>query len=160
VREARPRSHFVLAGTGVDASNEALMLGIHAAGLAEHVQLLGERRDVAAVLAALDVYVSSSSVEAFSNSLGEAMSCALPCAVTDVGDSAFIVGDTGRVVPARDPAALADAMIALHDLGPAGRAELGAQARQRVLADFDIESVAGRYASLYETLIRDARAAT
>lgn len=160
VREARPASHFVLAGTGVDRDNDALMRAIHDAGLAEHVHLLGEQRDVAGVLAALDVYVSSSAtIEAFSNSVGEAMSCALPCVVTDVGDSPSVVGDTGRTVPPRDPEALAAAMIAMHDLGRAGRAALGAQARQRVLSEFDIEAVAGRYAALYGTLAGGARSA-
>jgi len=67
------------------------------------------------------------------------MSCALPCVVTDVGDSAFIVGDTGRVVPPRDPAALAAAMIDMVDLAAEQRALLGVQARRRVSAEFDIE---------------------
>lgn len=152
VLQERPASAFVLAGTGVDADNAALMGAVRAAGLAEHVRLLGERRDVADVMAALDVYVSSSTVEAFSNSIGEAMCCALPCVVTDVGDSAAIVGDTGRVVPPRAPEALAAAMLALHDLGAPGRAALGARARQRMETEFDIEAVAARYAALYREL--------
>jgi len=157
VLAARPASRFVLAGTGIEGSNEVLMGAVHAHGLADHVHVLGERRDVASILAALDVYVSSSvSVEAFSNSVGEAMSCALPCVVTDVGDSSSVVGGTGRVVPVRDSAALAAAMIAMHDLGSAGRAALGGQARQRVLSQFDIEAVAGRYATLYDALTGSA----
>ena len=154
VHEQRPSSRFVLAGTGVEADNEALMRTVHEAGLGDHVQLLGERADVARVLAALDVYVSpSTSIEAFSNSVGEAMSCALPCVVTGIGDSPLIVGDTGKSVPARDPAALAAAMIEMIDLGETGRAALGARARQRITAEFDIEAVAGRYAALYGALI-------
>jgi glycosyltransferase involved in cell wall biosynthesis len=85
------------------------------------------------------------------------MSCGLPCVVTEVGDSPFVVGDTGRVVPPRDPQALAAAMIALHDAGAAGRAALGAQARERIVAEFDIEAVATRYAALYRTLVDDVR---
>jgi glycosyltransferase involved in cell wall biosynthesis len=158
VHEVRPATRFVLAGTGVDADNEALVRAVAAAGLQQQVHLLGERSDVASVLAALDVYVSSSaSIEAFSNSVGEAMSCGLPCVVTEVGDSPFVVGDTGRVVPPRDPQALAAAMIALHDAGAAGRAALGAQARERIVAEFDIEAVATRYAALYRTLVDDVR---
>ena len=153
VRDARPATRFVLAGTGVDTGNEALMRVVHEAGLGQHVQLLGERADVAGLLAALDVFVSSSAGEAFSNSVGEAMSCALPCVVTDVGDSALIVGDTGMAVPPRDPGALAAAMIEMVDLGPARRASLGARARQRITAEFDIEAVARRYAALYDTLV-------
>lgn len=159
VREARPASRFVLAGTGVETGNEALMRVVHEAGMGDHVQLLGERNDVAGVLPALDVYVSSSTGEAFSNSLGEAMSCALPCVVTDVGDSRWVVGDAGKVVPPRDPAALAAAMVGMIDLGQARRAEMGLRARQRVRADFDIEAVAARYAALYSSLVQSETAA-
>jgi glycosyltransferase involved in cell wall biosynthesis len=160
VREARPASCFVLAGRGVDEKNTALIRAVHDAGLAGHVRLLGERSDVASVLAGLDVYVSSSAaIEAFSNSVGEAMSCALPCIVTDVGDSPLVVGDTGLVVPPRDPAALAAAMIAMVDRGAAQRGALGTRARDRIVAEFDIEAVAARYASLYASLIEDARSA-
>jgi glycosyltransferase involved in cell wall biosynthesis len=157
VNDARPGACFVMAGTGVDADNRALAEAIADAGLADRVRLLGERRDVASLLAGLDVYVSSSArIEAFSNSVGEAMSCALPCVVTDVGDSPAIVGNTGRVVPPADPAALAEAMIAMADLGAAGREALGLRARQRVLAEFDLEAVAGRYADLYRELAGSA----
>jgi len=126
---------------------------VHEAGLGDHVQLLGERGDVAGLLCALDVFVSSSVGEAFSNSVGEAMSCALPCVVTDVGDSELIVGDSGMAVPPRDAGALAAAMIEMVDLGPSRRATLGVRARQRITAEFDIEAVARRYAALYETLV-------
>ena len=156
VRAQRPASRFVLAGTGIVAGNEALMRAVHEAGMGDHVHLLGERGDVAGLLAALDVYVSASTgIEAFSNSVGEAMSCALPCVVTDVGDSPFIVGDTGSVVPPRDPAALAAAMTEMIELGAARRAELGSRARRRITADFGIEAVASRYAALYSSLTLD-----
>lgn len=160
VHAQRPATRFVLAGTGVDQDNGVLARWIEAEGLHGCVHLLGERSDVAGVLPALDVYVSSSiSIEAFSNSVGEAMSCGVPCIVTDVGDSPFIVGDTGRVVAARDPQALSAAMIGMCDLGRAGRATLGTQARARIVADFDIEAVAARYAELYATLAGAQRSA-
>jgi glycosyltransferase involved in cell wall biosynthesis len=63
------------------------------------------------------------------------------------------------VVPPADPDALAEAMISVHDLGRSGRAALGAQARQRVVSEFDIEAVAARYAALYDVLSARARGA-
>ena len=158
VRNARPATCFVMAGTGVDANNRELMQAIHEAGLEDRVHLLGEQRDIAALLSGLDVYVSSSArIEAFSNSVGEAMSCALPCVVTQVGDSPTVVGETGRVVPPSDHVALADAMIAMVDLGKEGRGALGEQARRRIVSEFDIEAVAERYAALYRDLTASRR---
>lgn len=157
VRKARPNVRFVLAGTAVDPRNVEIARVIAETGLDGYVRLLGEQRDcVASLLAALDVYVSASAREAFSNSIGEAMSCALPCVVTEVGDSSQVVGDTGRAVPPNDASALADAMIAMVDLGSTGRADLGERARKRVRAEFDIEAVAQRYADFYRTLIEGA----
>lgn len=153
VAQARAQARFVLAGTGVVDTQPALRDAIDAAGLAGRVHLLGERADVPAVLSALDVLVSSSwGVEGFPNTVGEAMCCGLPCVVTDIGDSAALVADCGRVVPPRDPAALAAQMQALADLGAEGRASLGARARRRMQSAFGLDAVAARYAGLYHEL--------
>jgi len=78
--------------------------------LADRVIWLDSRRDIVAIYSALDVLVSSSIGEGFSNVIGEAMSCGIPCVVTDVGDSAMIVGDPTRVVNPRDPEMMASAI--------------------------------------------------
>src|SRR4029079_13179023 len=61
---------------------------------------------------------STSRAESFSNAIAEAMACGIPCVVTDVGDSARIVGTSGLVVPASNPGALAAAWESALD-GPA-----------------------------------------
>jgi len=85
------------------------------------------------------------------------MACGVPCAVTDVGDSAWIVGDTGKVVPPRDPAALATAIGDLLALSPDARRALGLAARRRVVENFSIADVVRRYEDLYTELTGDVR---
>jgi glycosyltransferase involved in cell wall biosynthesis len=146
-----PNVQFVLAGNGVDEKNPTLCQLIHELGIAEGIHLLGERQDIPRLTAALDIASSASYTEAFPNVIGEAMSCAVPCAVTDVGDSAWIVGNAGRVVPPRDSEALANAWKELIELGPEGRKALGKAARVRIIESFSLNSVVARYESLYET---------
>jgi glycosyltransferase involved in cell wall biosynthesis len=141
---------FVLAGRGVDERTAPLVQARAAAGLADRVRFLGERADVPRLSAAFDVAVlSAAHSEGFPNVLGEAMACAVPCVSTDVGDSAWIVGDTGRVVPPRDPAALAAAIRELLELAPAERRALGARARARIVEHFPLEGIRPLYERLY-----------
>ncbi|MDD3609756.1 MAG: glycosyltransferase [Halothiobacillaceae bacterium] len=146
----RPGVHVLLAGRGVDGDNASLREVIATTGLGGQVHLLGEVADIASLHAALDVEVSAShTVEAFSNAIGEAMACAVPCVVTDVGDSAAVVGTTGRVVPPSDEAALAAALQELLALPVPARRALGQQARERIRQHYDLEAVARTYAALY-----------
>lgn len=149
VAEVLPAVTFLLAGQGITWSNATLAGWIRAVGLQAHVRLLGVRHDMPAVFSALDVLALSSRAEGFPNVLGEAMCCEVPCAVTDCGDAADIVGPTGRVAPRGDASALAHAMLDLLAVSPAVRAALGRQARERVIARYDLQGVARRYAELY-----------
>ena len=92
-----PNAAFIMVGTHIDKSNNRLLAWIDECNMAEKMYLLGIRDDIAFLMSAFDVLVSSSYGEAFPNVIGEAMSCATPCVVTDVGDSAFIVGEYGVV---------------------------------------------------------------
>lgn len=147
-----PTVHFVLAGKGIDKGNRELMRVVEAAGVHQVTRLLGLRSDIPRLMAALDILASSSSGEAFPNVLGEAMACGVPCAVTDVGDSAYIVSDTGRVVRSGDMPGLAGAMEELLALAPDARAALGERARARVAEHFEIAKVVRRYEAFYEEL--------
>lgn len=149
---------FVLCGRGVDISNGELMRLIGGGNLDGHIYLLGERHDIPRLTAALDVAVSSSCYgEAFPNVVGEAMSCGVPCVVTDVGDSAAIVGDTGKVVPPGDDAALTAALLAVLAMSQAERRALGMRARQRVIDLYSLDSIAQQYELLYEAVIGESK---
>ena len=152
VARERPDVRFVLCGHKVDAANTGLVAEVAALGLAGRCHLLGPRRDVARVYAALDVLASSSISEAFPLVVGEAMASGVPCVVTDVGDSALLVGTTGKVVPPRNAAALTAALGAVLAMPPGERAALGSAARQRVRENFALDDVARRYEALHEQL--------
>lgn len=152
-----PHVHFLLAGQGIDTGNAVLMQAITQADVLANTHLLGLRSDIPELMAALDVLASSSYGEAFPNVLGEAMACGVPCAVTDVGDSACIVGDTGRVVASGDMAGLAAGLEALLALPVTEKALLGERARARVAEHFEIGTIVRRYEAFYEGLLANVR---
>ena len=146
-----PDVHFILIGSGVDRENQVLHQLIQDLGLFNRIHLLGERSDMPCLTTALDIATSASAYgEAFPLVVGEAMSCEVPCAVTDVGDSAWIIGNTGRVVPPRDSEALANAWKDLIELGAKGREALGKAARARIIEHFSLDAVVAQYERLYE----------
>jgi glycosyltransferase involved in cell wall biosynthesis len=148
-----PEAHFILCGDSITRENPQLTEWIDAARVRSRCHLLGRRLDMPRLSAALDVATSSSSFsEAWPLAVGEAMACGVPCAVTDVGDSSVMVGDTGRVVPPKNPQALADAWHGLLTLGPDERARLGQAARRRMEDHFDLLGAVAKYEKLYEEL--------
>jgi glycosyltransferase involved in cell wall biosynthesis len=97
-------------------------------------------KDMAAAYNALDLCSSSSYGEGTSNAIAEAMACGVPCVVTDVGDSALIVGDTGVVVPPKNPDALAVGWAAMIER-LAGNPGLRAAARKRIESNLSAETL-------------------
>jgi glycosyltransferase involved in cell wall biosynthesis len=150
-----PNVHFLLAGTEVDAENARLVKLIAETGVQEKFHLLGRRDDIPRLMASLDLLASSSWGEAFPNVLGEAMACGIPCVVTDVGDSALIVGETGRVIPAGDMTGLAHAMRNMLEMSVTERSKLAFLVRKRVTDLFEIRSVVSQYEALYTSLAVD-----
>lgn len=152
LHEQKPDVHFVLCGLNVTWGNAQLAEWIEAAGLRARCHLLGLRQDVPRLFAMMDVATTASRSEAFPVAIGEAMACGIPCVVTDVGDSARIVGRTGIVVTPEDPVALAEAWRRLIDAGPEVRHRLGRDARQRVEEHFALPVVVERYQAIYASL--------
>ena len=141
-----PDAWFLLCGNGINEANPAVRDLAVRAGVAERTCLVGLRADMSRVMAAMDVYVSSSAFgEGFSNVIGEAMAVGVPAVVTDVGDSALLVGDTGAVVPPRQSAPLAAHVLELLELPASARQERSRRARERIAREFSIDSVLDRY---------------
>jgi len=144
--------HFILVGKGVEWKNTNLVRQIPGF-LQEHFHLLGERNDIENITSALDIASSTSYGEGFSNSIGEAMASRVPCVVTDVGDSSYIVGETGLVVSPRNPDAVAKAWEKILNMDEEERLDLGRAARNRILSHFSIERVAKQYEHLYTKML-------
>ncbi|HSU67279.1 MAG TPA: glycosyltransferase [Tepidisphaeraceae bacterium] len=147
-----PHVHFLLCGNKIDPENAELMAQIQSAGVESVCHLLGPRRDVPKIHASLDILASSSVSEAFPLTVGEAMACGTPCVATDVGDSALMIGDTGKIVPASNSPALAVGWAALLRMDASERVRLGTAARRRVRELFDLTSVTRRYEAVYHEL--------
>lgn len=142
--EARKNLRFVCVGGGQQEYAGRLEELANSLGLGQRIIWAGPRSDMPAVLSALDIASSSSSFgEGFSNAIAEAMACERPCVVTNVGDSARIVGAAGEVVPPRDPDALADALARM--LNRIERVpDIGRQARARIANEFSVERMVSR----------------
>jgi glycosyltransferase involved in cell wall biosynthesis len=148
-----PQARFVCIGGDGMADRDGLQRLADELGLGERVIWAGYRQDMAAVLSALDIHTSASAFgEGFSNTVAESMAAGVPNAVTDVGDSSLIVGDTGEVVPPRNPARLADAWRALVTLDDAQRRRRSAACRARIDENYSRATMVDRMAALYSNL--------
>lgn len=145
VGHERPDARFVIVGDGDPAHVTPVRERSAALALDQRIVWAGARRDMPAVYNALDVDVLCSIGEGLPNVIGEAMACGVPCIVTDVGDCALVVGDTGLVVPPRSPRALADAMLASLRWSPDERCARGARARARIVEHYEARVCAARF---------------
>jgi glycosyltransferase involved in cell wall biosynthesis len=144
-----PNVRFVLCGDGVTPDDADLKDWSELAGVRDSCFFLGRRDDIPRVINAFDIATSSSTSEAFPNTLAEAMACGIPAVVTNVGDSRSILGETGSVVPPKGPKALAQAWAGLIQAGPDLRERLGEAARTRIQTQFAMPKVVQRYEDLY-----------
>jgi glycosyltransferase involved in cell wall biosynthesis len=144
--------HFLLCGNDIVWDNAALVQLIDAAGLRDRVHLLGNRADIPRITSALDVATSASISEGFANVILEAMACGVPCVVTDVGDSASIVGETGVVVAPGNPRALYTGWSQLITMDAVVRQKLGATAHERVSQQYRLGKITQQYEALYQSI--------
>jgi glycosyltransferase involved in cell wall biosynthesis len=144
VSSAFPAAAFVCAGDGTEGALRDARALAERLGIGPRVRWEPASREVEGIYNGLDLLALSSYGESFPNVVAEAMACGRPCVVTDVGDAAQIVGTTGLVVPPRRPEALGDAMSALLGEGKVALATRGVAARDRITAQYSIESLVAR----------------
>jgi glycosyltransferase involved in cell wall biosynthesis len=150
-RQVCPPARFVCVGGSARPDYRESLDELSAAlDLQERVIWTGAQYDMLGVYNALDILTNASSSEGFSNVIGEAMSCGTPCVVTDVGDSALIVGATGVVVPANDATALREGWVkCLRQYGQ----EVVPLARQRIRENFSAEAFVVRTEAVLKAIV-------
>jgi glycosyltransferase involved in cell wall biosynthesis len=153
VAERAPNAVFLMIGEGLNHQNVDLARWIAETGHASRFVLLGQRTDVPVCLAAMDLFCMSSRTEGFPNVVGEAMAMGVPCVVTDVGDAAMLVSDTGRAVPKEDSAALARGLLELIGMAPDQRLQLGMRARARIYSTFTMAHSREQFEALYQKMM-------
>ena len=141
-RHRLPNVRFVCVGEGETEYENAMRKLATEMGLDDVLIWAGECSNMVEVYNALDITSSSSSYgEGFPNVVGEAMSCGVPCQVTDVGDSALIVGQTGLVVPPNDSEAMSLAWIEMLSLEVKEFLSKSVMARDRVTSQFSVRNL-------------------
>lgn len=150
------RLRLVIVGDGPE--RQRLEQQIAGLDLGDQVRLLGNREDVAALLAEWDLFVLSSVAEGMPNAVLEAMASGLPVVATRVGGVPEVVADgvTGALVPARDPEALAEALRKYTD-DAVLRSRHGAAGRKRMESRFSLSAMLSAYEALYDELLAGGR---
>lgn len=148
----RATARLVLVGGG--PLREPVQAVLRDAGMLDLAWFAGERNDIAELLRIFDVFALPSLAEGISNTILEAMASALPVVATDVGGNGELVdeGSTGRLVPANDPTAMAEALIA-YVRNPALARQHGERGRAQALARFSLDRMVADYATVYERLL-------
>jgi glycosyltransferase involved in cell wall biosynthesis len=152
IRRTVPDVVHVLIGSGPLEAD--LRASVEQRGLHDHVRFLGSRDDVPDLLPAFDVFVLGSLYEGLPIAMLEAMAAEVACVVTSVGGIPEVIEDRveGWLVPAAEPAALAEAVTSV--LGDAGlRATMAAAGRDRVETAFSIDRAVRRTEALYSALL-------
>jgi len=153
VHDAEPGARFLLVGRG--GLRAKLEAAIDDHGLDGTIRLLGFRRDVDRILAGSDLMALPSHWEGFGMVLLEAMAAGRPIVATRVGAIPEVVadGETGILVPPRDPDTLATAILRLLRR-PAEAEEMGRAGRRRLGTEFGIDRAVREHEALYEALLR------
>ncbi len=142
----------LLIGSNMTCENSDLVKMIASYDLTSNVFLIGPKSNISMYMSSLDIHILSSLDESFPNVLSEAMLCSTPCISTDVGDAELILGDTGWIVPIKDPKKLylsimeAIELLVSDNIKWANKKQL---CRERIVLNFSLQSMINSYISVW-----------
>jgi len=160
VVEVLPNAKLLIIGEALESDRRGiegrLRSEIARGGMGESVKMLGYRSDVAELVCVSDLFVLPSWREGMPVSIMEAMACGLPVVATDIRGSReeVVDGVTGLLVPARDPAKLATAMLEILN-DPKNRRAMGEASRERAEEHFDEREFIARQREVYQQLFKE-----
>ena len=158
--ERLPAARLLILGPEGGRESETVLALAARAGCQPQVHMLPRRLDIEAFYPALDVLVSSSSVnEGFPNTIAEALSCGVLVAATDVGEAKLIRLGAHRVAPPKDAPALATAIADLVRLPPEERRKHAARGRDFILTHFSTEHFAEAFRQIWREALEERRVA-
>lgn len=152
VLTVNPKTTFVLVGNDLDIKNEELINLLVKYKVKSSFLLLGFQENVHDIYGMFDIYCSSSKSEGFPNVIGEAMLHEIPVVSTDAGDSKFLIGNAGEIVPIGDWQTLATAINNLISMSSIQRARIGKNGFLRVSKHFKISEIMNKYNDLYKSI--------
>ena len=155
IKSKIPNAYFLLAGKGIDYNNQVLLNWIEKFNLKSSFRLLGSRSDINKINSALDLYLSPSNGEGFPNSIGEAMSCGVPCLATNVGDCKKIINNNNLISEVDDLADFINKTLIALKWNEKEFKKQSFLARQRIKKLYSIERVKDHYEEFYKSLIKN-----
>jgi glycosyltransferase involved in cell wall biosynthesis len=136
-----PGTKFLIVGSGEPSFESQLRSFSQSLGMEEKIIWIPSQKDLLGIYNCLDVCVSASVGEGFSNVIAEAMACGIPCVVTDVGDSALIVGESGKIVSVGNPDELSANILEILDMPEREKQQLARLARERIVSEFSVQKM-------------------
>ncbi len=152
-----PRLRLIFIGRPKPGGDTERLIRRH--GIGQRIRFLHgiSAREIRHLYAASAVAVVPSEYEGFGLPAGEAMACGVPLVSTDGGALPEVVGDAGRVVPAADPVALAEAIGDLLAMSPGERERLGLAGRRHIEANFSWARTAAGTLAVYQQIVSRTR---
>lgn len=151
---------IILAGQNILKTNEGLFRLIEKYDLGNFIELRGMVQEMEKLYSEIHIHVLPSLSEGFPNVVAESMSCGIPNIVTDVGDAANIVGNTGWVCKKGNPIDLCESIFSsINELN--SEPEIFSKRREacriRIVNEFSIEKMVNSYNQIWNKYVRNSR---